>query len=240
MIDKKLNKKRGLILFVNDEISSNRKSFRSTNSYIFFNKRISQILSDAKLSVDFEIILSSNNPSITYSDIFIKQKGRDFGEKFNNAIQSTFNSGYNELLIIGNDSPDLTADHIVKGFEEVSKNKIVIGPSDDGGFYLLGLSCSDYSNPIIGRWNTAYVKCDVLKHYENKELFVFGYLRDIDSEKDLQEWLECGSNVSNLLEIFFDNCNNEKKKKRNIISCINTEQTLFRIQLQKAPPIVLS
>ena len=67
------------------------------------------------------------------------QKGSSFGERFTNAIQSVYDIGFEQIITIGNDSPHLQASQILETARTISKNKAVLGPSKDGGFYLMGL-----------------------------------------------------------------------------------------------------
>ena len=73
------------------------------------------------------------------------QKGAGFGERFTNAIKDIFNQGYEYVITVGNDSPGLKTSHILKALRFLQHNKVVLGPSLDGGFYLLGLHKDQFS-----------------------------------------------------------------------------------------------
>lgn len=45
-----------------------------------------------------------------------------------------------KAVLIGTDSPDLPGDIIAQAFAELEHSRCVLGPSDDGGYYLIGLS----------------------------------------------------------------------------------------------------
>jgi rSAM/selenodomain-associated transferase 1 len=69
------------------------------------------------------------------------QRGEGLGARMLNAFVETFVAGYERVLIIGTDHPTLPLAFIERGFEELdSPFSIVLGPSDDGGFYLLGMN----------------------------------------------------------------------------------------------------
>ena len=55
------------------------------------------------------------------------------------AFKDVFDKGYESLLIIGSDCFELTTNNIEDAFSKLEKNDIVIGPSNDGGYYLLGM-----------------------------------------------------------------------------------------------------
>ena len=78
-----------------------------------------------KVSKDFDIKLMS-------------QKGNDLGERMEHAIKSSISKGYNKVVIIGSDSPDLPVEYIQNGFKRLDTSDMVIGPSADGGYYLIG------------------------------------------------------------------------------------------------------
>lgn len=68
-----------------------------------------------------------------------EQKGNTFGERFSNAVQEIFNKGFENVIAIGNDSPQLCAEKIKYAAKGLLKNNAIVGPSHDGGFYLLGI-----------------------------------------------------------------------------------------------------
>ena len=67
------------------------------------------------------------------------QKGGDLGERMSAAFQEGFEAGYKNVVIIGSDCAGLAPHHIDSAFAELKTNDAVIGPSKDGGYYLLGL-----------------------------------------------------------------------------------------------------
>ncbi|WP_149304392.1 TIGR04282 family arsenosugar biosynthesis glycosyltransferase [Pareuzebyella sediminis] len=72
------------------------------------------------------------------------QKGDSFGERFVNAITSVFEAGYEIIITIGNDAPQLKPEHIFNAYGQLLAGKSVLGPSVDGGFYLMGLQKKDF------------------------------------------------------------------------------------------------
>lgn len=69
------------------------------------------------------------------------QKGKDLGERMLMAFVETFAAGYENAIIIGTDHPTLPTFFIEMGFDMLRKPfQIVIGGSEDGGYYLLGMN----------------------------------------------------------------------------------------------------
>lgn len=70
---------------------------------------------------------------------FFSQKGADLGEKMYHAICHVLELGYEAVLLTGTDLPLMTAVHLHSGFDALSHADIVIGPTSDGGYYLVGM-----------------------------------------------------------------------------------------------------
>ena len=82
-------------------------------------------------------------PFFHYSES--EQVGYSFGERFTNAITSVFNKGFENIIVIGNDTPHLTKKHLLKAEENLKQQHCVLGPSKDGGFYSMGLRKSHFN-----------------------------------------------------------------------------------------------
>ena len=74
-------------------------------------------------------------------DVYLKrnQTGEDLGARMYHAFDTLFQESYEQVLIIGTDCFELTADTIQKAFTALNNHQVVIGPSADGGYYLLGM-----------------------------------------------------------------------------------------------------
>ena len=68
------------------------------------------------------------------------QVGNNLGERLLNAFKTISNLGAKKIVIIGSDTPALKKELINESFDFLNKNDIVIGPTIDGGYYLIGLS----------------------------------------------------------------------------------------------------
>lgn len=73
-------------------------------------------------------------------DVF-DQRGRDLGERMLRAFVETFAAGHDRAVILGTDHPTLPLDLVRFSFEALEDPlTAVLGPSDDGGYYLFGLN----------------------------------------------------------------------------------------------------
>lgn len=70
---------------------------------------------------------------------FIEQKGNNLGEKMYHAFQVAFRQNSNAVVMIGTDSPTFPSIFIEQAFEHLKTADVVLGETEDGGFYLIGL-----------------------------------------------------------------------------------------------------
>lgn len=63
----------------------------------------------------------------------------DLGERMKNAFQNAFSNSYSKVCLIGSDIMELNEDILTDAFELLEKSDLVIGPSLDGGYYLIGM-----------------------------------------------------------------------------------------------------
>jgi rSAM/selenodomain-associated transferase 1 len=69
------------------------------------------------------------------------QRGSDLGERLAHAFADIFSKGYTRALVIGTDSPDLPLPFLQDAVDRLQRGAdAVIGPTDDGGYYLLGVN----------------------------------------------------------------------------------------------------
>ncbi len=71
------------------------------------------------------------------------QRGDNLGQRMSNAFRFAFARGAREIVIVGTDIPLLDKEVILGAFKKLENRQCVIGPSLDGGYYLLGLSHFD-------------------------------------------------------------------------------------------------
>jgi hypothetical protein len=82
-----------------------------------------------------------------YTDILpadfslLPQRGNNFGERLYFAAEDLFKCGFDAVCLIDSDSPSIPAENFAQAIELLSLpgDRIVLGPCDDGGYYLIGL-----------------------------------------------------------------------------------------------------
>lgn len=70
---------------------------------------------------------------------FFPQEGADLGEKMYNAIGYVLAHGYDTVILTGADLPCMSSSHLERGFDVLTGADIVLGPTSDGGYYLVGM-----------------------------------------------------------------------------------------------------
>jgi len=69
----------------------------------------------------------------------IQQIGADLGARLDNALTKYLSLGYNHVVIMDSDSPTLPAEYLSEAFNTLSNGAdVVLGPCEDGGYYLIG------------------------------------------------------------------------------------------------------
>lgn len=67
------------------------------------------------------------------------QEGNDLGQRMLHAFDTLFQLGYQKIIIIGTDCFELSSSILLDAFTALDEKEVVIGPSEDGGYYLLGM-----------------------------------------------------------------------------------------------------
>jgi rSAM/selenodomain-associated transferase 1 len=83
----------------------------------------------------------------TYNDILptafslLPQRGDKFGERLYSAVEDLFKCGFESVCLIDSDSPTVPAENLAEAVKLLSttEDRVVLGPSDDGGYYLIGV-----------------------------------------------------------------------------------------------------
>ena len=72
----------------------------------------------------------------------IPQRGTDFGERLIFAAEDLFKVGFQSVCLINSDSPTVPTSSFVEAANVLARpgDRVVLGPSDDGGYYLIGLT----------------------------------------------------------------------------------------------------
>lgn len=186
-----MNKKTAILIFSNSaEKDAKQKSFLNSDLFEALN---SDIIKKVKKTGLPYFLITEN-----------EQIGHSFGERFTNAIQHIFDKGFKNVISVGNDTPHLTSKHLKETYKKLSENQLVLGPSKDGGFYLMGLNKTLF-NPKTFRelpWQSKSLKAKTLKllTIKNIKVELLEQLYDIDSVTDIKAVLESFKSLSQYIK----------------------------------------
>jgi rSAM/selenodomain-associated transferase 1 len=111
----------------------------------------------------------------------------DLGVKLAAAFEETFRQGVKKAVVIGSDCPDLREKHLEEAFLALDDAPAVLGPAQDGGYYLLGLSRMIPSIFKGIAWGTEQVLDQTLERLGKLGICpaLLEVLRDVDRVEDL-------------------------------------------------------
>jgi rSAM/selenodomain-associated transferase 1 len=118
----------------------------------------------------------------------LRQRGRALGARLEAGFKDTFAAGATRVIAIGTDSPSMPAESIRMGFELLTEHDCVLGPTLDGGYYLIGLSKPwprvfrgiEWSENSVYRETMEIIRRDGLSFRELPLWY------DVDSAEDLE------------------------------------------------------
>ena len=124
--------------------------------------------------------------------LYTPQRGENLGERMKNGFVEAFSMNFKRVVLIGSDIPDLPIEFIEEAFHSLKEKDVVIGPSFDGGYYLIGFKDKSFFPQVFEGipWGqeTVFEKTMKLLEQEGKTVHTLQPLRDIDTIKDLQNY----------------------------------------------------
>lgn len=194
-----------LVIFVkNPEINKVKtrlaKSVGGQNALMIYRKLLEhthKVTSALKTPADKQVWYSSR---IDRTDLWETgdyekhlQQGETLGKRMEKAFEDAFETGYARVVIIGSDCPGLETTHLEAAFQHLNEQGAVIGPAEDGGYYLLGMT---EFLPSVFR-NITWSEPTVLQQTKERltgeglSIYELETLNDIDTAEDLKQ-----SNIS--------------------------------------------
>jgi rSAM/selenodomain-associated transferase 1 len=170
---------------------------------------IAGVASAAASAVDGAVVYTPSDAADQLSGllpeafVLLAQRGESFGERLSNAAQDLLSVGYAGLCLINADSPTLPSDLLNLAVGALSRpgDRVVLGPSKDGGYYLIGLKRTHFRLFEEIEWSTAKVFAQTLDRARELgvEVEVLPEWYDVDSAAELSCLCE---------ELFTSNGNN--------------------------------
>lgn len=120
------------------------------------------------------------------------QAGENLGMRMEQAFKWGFHEGYSQICIIGSDCYELNEQIVMQAFKVLDQKDAVIGPTHDGGYYLLGMQSLHSGLFQNKKWSTDTVASDTINDLRQLGLSWdrLVTLTDVDVEEDLPEALK--------------------------------------------------
>ena len=118
--------------------------------------------------------------------LYAEQQGDTLGDRMRHAFQEAFRQGATKAVILGTDIPELDGSIVAEAFELLQLHNAVLGPSTDGGYYLLGMEAPGHDLFDGVPWSTPDVFPATLRLLEKHHATVafLPQLSDIDTLED--------------------------------------------------------
>ncbi|MFZ1322051.1 MAG: TIGR04282 family arsenosugar biosynthesis glycosyltransferase [Ignavibacteria bacterium] len=190
------NYKEALIIFAKNPVPGKVKTRLAADlgddkAFEIYLKLLYRSYANTKnLSCDKFLYLSDSKDDVLFDENFIQylQKGNDLGEKMKNAFKEILSLDYEKIVIIGTDCADLDENILNEAFEKLNEFDFVLGPANDGGYYLLGQKSSADELFEDIEWSTEKVLQQTIDKIDvrDKSYFLLKVLTDIDNISDLE------------------------------------------------------
>ncbi len=151
------------------------------------------------LGVHLELCFYPANMKSTFSKwlgeqyFYTPQVGDNLGERLRNAFGKAFEKGFSNVVAIGSDSPDLPANYLTESFEVLDAHDTVIGPANDGGYYLIGFSKEGFVPEVFDNisWSTdsVFEQTDSILKRHGRKMYLLPLWHDVDTIADLKSLL---------------------------------------------------
>jgi rSAM/selenodomain-associated transferase 1 len=91
--------------------------------------------------------------------VFLPQRGATLGDRMHGGIRDLLGLGFDAVAMIGSDLPDLPPDHVRLALDILARRPevLVLGPAEDGGYYLIGITRSHPELFVEIPWGTSHV-----------------------------------------------------------------------------------
>lgn len=124
----------------------------------------------------------------------IAQGGGDLGARMQRVIDRFREEG--PVAVIGSDIPGISRGHIRSAFKTLANHDAVLGPAEDGGYWLIGVGTRRPMTPFANvRWSTEHALADTLANLKGARVGLIGQLPDVDTAMEWRDWTRQTSRV---------------------------------------------
>jgi 2-phospho-L-lactate guanylyltransferase (CobY/MobA/RfbA family) len=148
-------------------------------------------------AIDVHLFTSAGNADVSVPRVH-RQSGHGFAERFENAIETIAQLGYDEVVAVGRDCPALRALDIEHAFGELASKKLVLGPDHRGGCYLIAFRPADRELLRDVRWKRNTDCAQLLRRAGAGEVSLLPIKHDLDNWSDLRIFARTGNLLARL------------------------------------------
>lgn len=164
------------------------------NALTYYSKMLEETINLCKKIKSLQLIgfYKGNKNLCNFDFPVFRQRGRNLGHIIFNAIIDLKKLGYYKIILIGSDSPDIPEYFFYDALKSLDDFQYVIGPTEDGGFYMFG--CIDCFKELFSgiKWGKPSVfkafLGNIIDHGKSYKVLPIWY--DIDNKKNLTKWLK--------------------------------------------------
>ncbi|MCH8193298.1 MAG: TIGR04282 family arsenosugar biosynthesis glycosyltransferase, partial [Planctomycetes bacterium] len=129
---------------------------------------------------------------------YLTQEGQSLGERLEYAFVHAYSLGFDRVIVIGSDSPDLPTSLLDRALRSLRCHDAVIGPCDDGGYYLIGFHVDSFCPSVFRHieWSTGKVYDQTLRNLNQTgvDIQMLPQWQDVDSGRDLDQLVRRNAN----------------------------------------------
>jgi glycosyltransferase A (GT-A) superfamily protein (DUF2064 family) len=186
MINKRPNSTALMVFSRSNRLEAQKKRLFGRNGNLANSKAIDWLIRHTAK------VAESSGIDVIWVDEML-QRGNSFGARLTNAFVEIFNKGYENIIAIANDCPDISIQVLEDAHAHLKEDTVVLGPAIDGGDYLIGINKKNFKSSSFEHlpWNTSDLHHAVLQYAEaaQMEIVTLVTLADIDDRKALKQYL---------------------------------------------------
>lgn len=156
--------------------------------YKFLLEHTVSVTKELKVSKQVHYSVRVRENDLWDSSIYTKkqQHGKDLGARMQHAFEEGFKEGFKRIVLIGSDLFDVSQDDLAAGFEALDSTNFVIGPAEDGGYYLLGMRTLNKDIFQNMPWGSSQVFEKTIEQLPDNDVALLPERNDVDVFEDIK------------------------------------------------------
>ncbi len=162
------------------------RAFLTDLAHKFANREYDLHWAYSPAGVDYQAFIATLTPSLLGRMTCFPQQGADLGERLHHVFRWTQERGFGRTIVIGSDSPHISLASIAHAEQALDEADIVLGPADDGGYYLIAMRQPyDVFSGIPMSTSVVTLLTMEMAHHQGLTLQLIEPLFDVDELPDL-------------------------------------------------------